>query len=161
MTGIRMVSLGLRLVALWFVVLAIQAIGVTFAVQKMTAIDRPGSPWWASLPVGIFLFFAVVTWFFSATIAKRLYPGEQAGETVQLTEETMLRVGSCLLGLWTFASVLPAMGRLVVEAYLGTHIGLEIPPESQLHAVYVLVQLVVAIALVFGNRTIYRLTLGR
>ena len=161
MTGVRMVSVFLRLVALWLVLCAFQAVGAMFAIQDIIRDGEPASHWWAVFPAAIFLSIAAIIWVFALPIAKMLYPAEKAAETVRFSAETVVRVGSCLLGLWTFCTAVPATARLIVLAYLRSHIDESaLPDDIQLHAVYVLVQLVVAITLVFGNRAIYRRVFG-
>lgn len=161
MTGIRFVAVGLKLVAFWLVLLAIQSVSVVFAVQNNASFET-ASHWWAALPLAIFLSFAMILWLFPRTIAAKLYGPEKPEDTFQLSEETLLRVGCCLLGFWILSTALPSVARLILLAYFNARIGgSSIPEDSKLHAAYILVQVVVGLVLVFRNRDLYRLSFGR
>ena len=161
MTGVRLVSVGLQLIAVLLVLEAIQAVSAILSMQN--AMHLEGSEyWWVIVPAAIFLYFAAILWFFPIHVAKKLYPQEKAGEVVQFTPEMVFRVGCCLLGLWTFCSAIPSVGRLLAIAIIRANASqFPIPEDIQLHVVFVFVQFVFALFLVFGNHVIYRHTLGR
>lgn len=121
LTGNQMVTLCMRLVALWLLVRAFQVAGVVFAFQNM--VGEPSAKVWAPETAAPFAGLAVAIGFFARPIARFLYPAEKAGETVPFTAKTMLRAGCCLLGFWTFTAALPSAGRLIVVAYLHARAG--------------------------------------
>src|SRR6185437_9166332 len=62
MTGVRVVSLVLRFIALWCVLLAVQSTGVVLAVQHQHQ-EYPGpSLWYAVIPAVIFVAVAITIW---------------------------------------------------------------------------------------------------
>lgn len=161
MTGVRLVSVGLQLMAFWLILMAIQGASAVISVQDTMHVEG-SARWWAVMPAAIFLSFAAILWFFSTLIAKKLYPAERTGADVQFSPEMVLRVGCCLLGLWTFCTALPSAGRLAALAILRAGLSeFPIPQDLQLHVVFLLLQFGFALFLVFGNRTIYSHTLGR
>lgn len=157
MTGVRVVSLALRVVALWCVLLAVQSAGVVIALQNQQQGYPYPSHWLALVPVVVFLLVAVVLWIFSLEIARKLYPPEQEGETFQLDAHQALRVGCCLLGLWLLPSVVPALIRIIAIAYESSQAGTSVSFVTfENQAFYVLAELVIAIALLAKNRAIAR-----
>lgn len=160
MTGVRVVSLALRFIALWCLLLAFQSGGVVIAIQDQQR-DYPQSHWLALIPVVIFLIVALVLWIFSLEIARKLYAPEQPGETFSLDANQALRVGCCLMGLWLLPSVIPVLMRIIVIAYESSQAGSSVsfePIVSQ--ALYMLTELVIAAVLLVKNRAIARLLLN-
>jgi hypothetical protein len=157
MTGVRVVSLMLRFIALWCVLLAFQAAGIVIALQNQHQEYPYLSHWMAAIPAVVFLIIAVVLWIFSPEIARKLYPVEKEGEVFSLDAHQALRVGCCLLGLWLLPKVVPAVMSIIVVAYESSRAGAEVSFEPIVdQALYALTELVIAIVLLAKNRAIAR-----
>ncbi|HEY1773706.1 MAG TPA: hypothetical protein VGH91_11005 [Gammaproteobacteria bacterium] len=162
MTGVRVVSLVLRVIALWCVLLAVQSGGIVVALQNQSEEYPHPSHWIALFPVVVFLIVAVILWIFSLEIARKLYVAEKEGETFHLDAHQALRVGCCLLGLWLLPSVVPSVIRIIAIAYESSRIGASVSFDTMVNqALYVLAELVIAIVLLAKNRPIARALLGR
>ena len=103
MTGIRAVALGLRFLAIWCLLVAIQSVGVVFAVQDQD--HSQASRWWAVVPVVALIAIAALLWKFAPIIARNLYDPGLPDEKIAISADSALRVGCCLLGL----AILPKM----------------------------------------------------
>ena len=102
--------------------------------------------------------FVVLLWLFPKTIARGLLPLTSDTPAKPSTAETWIAVGSSLIGLWLVASAVPGLLRNLFVMYL---LRSELLDTSGLISglVYLLVQVVVGLALIFGANSVKRFVL--
>lgn len=160
MTGVRIVALGLRFLAIWCVVLAAQSVGVVFAVLGQD--QSIASRWWGAVPLTIFLVAGALLWKFAPAISRKLYAPGSPDEQFAISAESALRVGCCLLGL----SILP---RVVYPLFTLTEALLQwAQPGDRTTALFYVnevleagLYLALAWVLTFKSRTIAQFLLAR
>lgn len=155
MSAITFVSVGLRLAAMWLLLLAFQVVGIYLAAHK--AFNSTGPQWIAVVPAAFFVLGAFVCWKFAAPIARRLIATNQAVESLSFSVEPTVRAGCCFLGIWLLISSLPSLVRvLAITAMLPRPATASSNSSVEVDAIVYAVQLGLALCLILGHGKIFR-----
>ena len=95
-------------------------------------------------------------WFFPRTIARGLLPLSSDAPARPSAPDTWIAVGSSLIGLWLFASAVPALTRNALVVYLFRSESMDM---SGLRSglLYYSIQLALGLALIFGANGVKRI----
>ncbi len=106
----QLVTVGLRLFALWLGVAAFQAFGLV-AVFRRQAIAWGDSQWLGVLAVGVFIGAAAIVWAISGPLSRWLTSGMQQAESPRLNATDLVATGCVLMGLWWLKeAIIPLLG---------------------------------------------------
>ena len=116
MTPQQIVGLGVRLFAIWLVLVGLPYVWAIPAALARQHIDSGIS---VSQFIGIAYFVvAALLWFFPMVIAHRLIPKTSFYNMLRVTHIEAARVGCCLLGLWLLLTSGPALVSYLFRAVL-------------------------------------------
>lgn len=119
MTPQQLIGVGVRIFALW---LLARSIPYLAAIPKqLAATPMPGTEAASVLAYGIgaaYMVGALLLWFFPMVVAHRLVPRTQYTNVLSFQARELARVGCALLGLWLFATELPALTWFLFRAFL-------------------------------------------
>ena len=116
MTIRQLVTVALRLFALWMCVAALQILGILTALRNMSA-TYANSPVLVIVLVGIFLGLGLILWWLSGPLAGGLLTGLVKTDDVRFTGYDMIVGGCVLMGLWWLKeSLVPFIG-LILKAF--------------------------------------------
>jgi hypothetical protein len=146
------VAVAVRIFAAWLGIAVLRDLA-SFAFVRQS--DMPGYGFALALLVLTALFIAAL-WLFPGLIARRLLSPDNAKPEPSTSPDLWLAMGCALLGLWLLISALPT---LVFDTYALAHIssGSEDPGNLRQSAVYYLVEVGIALWLVFGAKGFRRL----
>jgi hypothetical protein len=152
MTPQQLIGISVRLFALWLVARSIPYFGSIPTQLAATPIAGSESASTLSYAIGAAYFVgAILLWFFPMAVAHRLLPRTQHTNHLSFQSRELARVGCGLLGLWLFATELPALTWFLFRAFLvvgpassfGTLDG-----QTKLEIIVAIVELALAIILI-------------
>jgi hypothetical protein len=147
------VALGLRLVALVWLLYTLSHLYGLFAYWDPNFTDFAGKP-----VVWLFVFFQIaicgVLWFFPSTIADKLIPSAaRAGEEpIPARLEDWQAIGVLCIGLWSLSIAIPDVVYWLTFLYMSGSAGLD--PSHLANLLATVIQLVISFWLVFGARAL-------
>lgn len=154
MTNQQIVALGVRLFCIWLAVYVLRDLPGLWTFGQHLAHDSR-----MMIGLGVYIAIVVLTvaalWAFPLAIARKLLPRAAQEQPVSLAPvEQMQRVGFCLLGLWLLTLAIPGLAYEVVLIRIYTRPGstLELQPQHYAALAQSLVELVLAVWLLFGAR---------
>jgi hypothetical protein len=109
MTPQQIVGLGVRLFAIWLVVIAIQMLGYGVALDAQQSQEKTVVPYAITV---VFLVAAVGLWLFPMAVAHKLIPRTHFDNTLRVPPPESAVVACIVLGLWLFAAhALPSLAQ--------------------------------------------------
>lgn len=153
MTPQQIVSLFVRLFAVWLLVEAIQIVGIEFALSNQSLHANE-----LFILSGILLLIAALLWVFPLTVARTILPRVEDQSATSISAKETATVACIVLGLWTIvARALPSITRLFWHALVALHDGSgswvrTMDQERLLEGSVALVTLIAALFLVFRAR---------
>lgn len=111
----QLVALGLRLLALWILVSALQFYGIASALQATNT--RWGNPPWTSvLVVAVVILVGLVVWLASGPLARGLMSGLPNTLDAKFSPHQAVAVGCILMGLWWLKTAVVSLAFLWLKA---------------------------------------------
>ena len=158
MTSKQFVALGVRLFCIWLAIYIMTAM-VSFWVAVS---QQPQHGNAAAVLLSIIVVFALIVvllWLFPLTVARRLLPRSAQDQLVALPpHEQIERAGFCLMGLWLLTHAVPGLVFDAVVTHLYHADGvLELRPQNYAAVAEHVVELAIALWLLFGARGLRRL----
>jgi hypothetical protein len=153
MTNAQIVALGVRLFAIW---LAIEILRHLPGLWAFSARDGNVSGFTAIVVLVAVTLIAITLalWRFPLAVARKLLPTATLDQATPLPAEQIERVGFCLLGLWLLADAVRGLAYSGVMLYYSRqpNVSLELRPDNYAAMAQTMVELVLAIWLLFGAR---------
>ena len=149
MTPQQIVGLGVRLFAIWLVL-----VGLPYAWAIPASLARQHIDGGISLSqfIGLGYFVAAaLLWFFPMVVAHRLIPRTSFDNVLRIASPEAARVGCCLLGLWLLLSSGPALVSYLFRAFLVSGSGSifsSLNVDQKLDLAFYVVQVVISLFLI-------------
>lgn len=152
MTPQQIVGLGIRLFAIWLLLLGLPYVWYIPSALARQPIDGGTT---LSIAIGIFyIAIAVLLWLFPMVVAHRLIPRTNFDNVLRVAPIEAARVGCCLLGLWLFLTSAPALVSYLFRAFLvagsGSLYG-SLALDQKLDIGFYLIQVLISSALIFRS----------
>jgi hypothetical protein len=146
MTPHQFITLGVRLFAVWLVVVSFQMIGIAFGMAAPGG-GAAARPLWLQLlpflPIGL----AALLWSCPALVARKLIPLTRETEVVRLPLRQAAAAATAVLGLWAIIISLP---NIIGDLYLiSQYSGPYMERERGAHLVAVIAQSAIGVVLLF------------
>jgi hypothetical protein len=152
MTPQQIVGLGVRLFAIWLLLLGIPYVWYIPSALARQPIDGDTS---LSIAIGIvYIAVAALLWLFPMVVAHRLIPRTNFDNVLRVAPIELARVGSCLLGLWLFLTSTPALVSYLFRAFLVSGSGSlygNLTLDQKLDIGFYLVQVLISSALILRS----------
>lgn len=158
MTSKQFVALGVRLFCVWLAIyLMTGMMGFWIAVSRQPHNGTASAILLAA--IAVFALIVILLWLFPLTVARKLLPRSAQGQLVALPpHEQIERAGFCLMGLWLLTHAVPGLVFDAVVTRLYHADGeLELRPQDYAAVAEHLVELALALWLLFGARGLRRL----
>ncbi len=148
MSPIQMVALGVRLFAVWLGLYFAHTIpSLYLETQKL---DDPIASAIVIVVALVILAVVLLLWFFPRTVARTLLPSTSQPSVEQVSPDTWLALGCCLLGLWLLAEMFPGLVRFIFVWYYSQRTNLDMPGNAMSGSVYYIAEAAVGIWLLLG-----------
>jgi hypothetical protein len=155
MTPQQIVGLGVRLFAIWLLLLGLPYVWYIPSALERQSIDGGTSP---SIVIGfVYIAIAVLLWFVPMVVAHRLIPRTNFDNVLRIAPIEAARVGCSLLGLWLFLTSAPALISYLFRAFLilgsGSLYG-SLSLDQKLDVGFYLVEVLISSALILRSSAI-------
>jgi hypothetical protein len=157
MSPLQVVSIAVRLFALWLCVYAFMTAG-----SALFRLKEFNDPWAYALVAAIgvaTLALAGFLWFFPRTVARGLLPGADAPPAQASSPDTWFAIGCSLLGLWVLTGTIPALIRYLIVIVLAQRSGTPLGDDWHTGAVDDLVEFGLGVWLLLGAKGIRKVVL--
>lgn len=155
MTPQQIVGLGIRLFAIWLLLLALPYVWYIPSELARQPIDGGTS---LSMFIGFaYIAIAILLWLFPMVVAHQLIPRTNFDNVLRVVPSEVARVGCCLLGLWLFLTSAPALVSYLFRAFLVSGSGSlygSLTLDQKLDIGFYLVQILISSALIFRSSAI-------
>ena len=155
MTPQQIVGLGVRLFAIWLLLVGLPYVWYIPSALTRQPIDGGTT---MSIVIGFgYIAIAVLLWFFPMVVAHRLIPRTNFDNVLHIAPIEAARVGCCLLGLWLFLTSAPALVSYLFRAFVvsggGSLFG-SLNLDQKLDIGFYLVEVLISSALIFRSSAI-------
>jgi len=154
MTPLQILAVAVRLFVVWLAV----STGREILAVYVSGIARGSGDGalLAILSVVIVAAVAIALWYFPKTVARKLISPPDPEPQTSASADSWLAVGCALIGIWLFASSLPAFVRRLLIIHFSYGVG-EDPTDRNVWVFYYLSQIAISLWLIFGAKGLSRL----
>jgi hypothetical protein len=149
MTPLQILAVAVRLFSVWLAVATGQDV-IGFYVSGMAHGSSDGG----LIAILSILFVAVIVvalWSFPRAVARKLISPSDQEPLVPASPDSWLAVGCTLIGVWLFASSLPALVRRLLVIHFSDGM-VDSSPDKGVWMFYYLVQIAISLWLIFGAK---------
>ena len=151
MSPLQVSALGMRLFAIWLAIYWARSLPTLFTELRAWAPEGVTTTVVPVVFTVVLVGFALLLWFFPRTIARTLLPEENTlAPPAPAAPSAWFAVGSALIALWVFASVLPGIfqqGYIFIDAKRNNIV---LPEYWESWLIYYVVQFAVGVWLLLG-----------